>query len=172
MTFWHVADPDLEVALRFLEAIVEGNSTQYNHLLQTSHDPSRKDLVGSLGKILLPAHARGFDLGLLSVQQLMEALAIPFLSLAKRMNQVQGQVPEGDEAMNLSLARLHDAWVEGLAIVLGVYKFDAIDGVERPQTIFRPVKRLEFMKALLGARFHEVRSALNYLGATERGNVR
>lgn len=99
--------------------------------------------------MLLEVFGRSFDLGTISCERLVEVLMPPFLKLGRRLIQVPSE--------NMTKL-LFMGWSSCLGSLLGGHHEHDSKSRKKGQPVLQPRKRAQLVKALMKAKFPEVRS--------------
>lgn len=113
-----------------------------------------KDLIG---------HAHAFDSGIITREQLVKVLVPPFLKLIAR---VSHSLPESDSHLRAICDTLLCKWDKALSVILIGSSVPDGQGGSRLQMALRPQKRVELVKALVNAKYPEVRLRLSWHACT------
>lgn len=143
----------MAVLLRFVDAC-EGckNSAEFRTFL-AKQPPGYLEARNDQSTYFLTAHHGAFDKGVIPCERLVEVLVPPFLKLVRA---VSYEPSAADRYLHDTCSNLLHEWNKGISNALVGSFRDSPGGRQYSQNL-SPRKRAEFVKALMAAKFPEVR---------------
>lgn len=144
---------DVDALLQFIDSYATSSEDSESHSLEVIEACSR------LMAEVMPVHGEAFEQGLIPCARLIEVLAPPFLKLARKVSQEQStqEQPTSSSQPLGNAVILLGSWTRALSKIMLEDLDSVVNAGERIPQVLCPTKRQELIKALVAAKFPEVR---------------